>query len=412
MISFEQMRVLTLRDALAIGVGATIGPGIFTVIAPLVGAAGSVAPLAFLLTGGSLLFSVLAHARMASAFPSTGGLYVFAKRAFGTTGGFFVGWSFSLSAAAAGVFVALGFADYLSIFVNASRLWAGLGIIFLYLILNLISIRLVIFVQRMFTVVTLLVVLIIILGGLSQGKVLPPRVDFPSPAMLLHASLLTFTLFAGFEVIGSMAGEVKNPRRTLPVSMFTTLLIAIFVYSSLTAVALSAYEPAALASSSTPLEKVAYYLLGPEGSYIVAASVLLASMSVINAQILVISRIMSAMASDGILPASLTNFRAATTVASVFLITIMFSFPSIDLLAQVSSFFFILMLLCTNLGYIKLFKPKSWSQGLFAIALFLPVIFLGGVKIDALGLVFGWLAIGGLILIINWTKVSSKKVPE
>jgi APA family basic amino acid/polyamine antiporter len=399
------MRVLTLRDALAIGVGATIGPGIFTVIAPLAGTAGSLAPLAFIFTGFSLLFSVLAHARLASTFPSTGGLYVFVKRAFGTAGGFFIGWSFCLSAAAAGAFVALGFADYLGIFIPTSRLWAGLAVICFYLLLNLIGIRSVVFVQKVFTAATLSIVSLVILSGFLQGKVLPQQVELPPPKMLLQGSLLTFTLFAGFEVVGSMAGEVRNPKRTLPMAMLATLLIAIFVYTAVTTVALATQKPAELAGSLIPLAEVAQYLLGLKGSYIVAAGVLLGSMSVINAQILVISRIMSAMAGDGILPMSLVDFKISTTLASVLLAGIMFGFPSVGMLAQISSFFFVLMLISTNMAYIKMFKPQSLSQTVFAACLFLPVLSLAGVRLDALSLVLAWLMAGGLILAINRAKV-------
>ncbi len=392
------MRVLTLRDALAIGVGATVGPGIFTVVAPLAGAAGSLAPAAFLLTGFSLLFSVLAHARLASAFPSTGGLYVFARRAFGTAGGFFAGWSFCLSAAAAGAFVALGFADYLGIFTAVPRLWVGIAVICFYLLLNLAGIRPVVFVQKIFTAATLSVLLLIILSGFLHREVLPRQMELPPPGMLLHGSLLTFTLFAGFEVVGSMAGEVRNPRRTLPVAMFATLLIAIFLYTAVAAVALSTQAAEELAGSLIPLAEVARHLLGTGGSYIVAAGVQLGSMSVINGQILVISRIMSAIARDGILPSPLLNFRVSTTLASVLLAGVMLGFPSVGVLAQISSFFFVLMLISTNMAYIKLFRPKSLRQGLFAGGLLLPLVFLAGVRLEALSLIAAWLGAGGLVL--------------
>lgn len=391
--------MLGLRDALAIGIGATVGPGIFTVIAPVAGAAGYLAPLAFLLSGFALLFSVLAHARLASAYPSTGGLYVFVTRAFGSAGGFLVGWSFCLSAAAAGAFVALGFADYLGALLPVPRLGAALGVVGFFVLLNLMGVRRVVQAQKVFTSVTLAALVLLIAAGLIRGRILPELE--PPAGTLLHASLLTFTLFAGFEVVGSMAGEVRRPARVLPLAMLGTLLTAICVYTAVAAVAVATLAPERLAGSQIPLAEVARGLLGTGGGYAVALAVLMGSLSVVNAQLLVISRILSAAAGDAILPERLIDFRGSTALAGALIACLILGFRSVAALAQVSSLLFVVMLISTNLAYLKLFRPGAPGEWLFSLSLLLPAVFLSGAGAEALALAAAWLLLGIVIFVFR-----------
>ena len=383
-----------MRDALAIGIGATVGPGIFTVIAPLSAAAGPLAPLAFLLSGLVLLPSVLAHARLASAIPSTGGLYVFVRHAFGHAGGFLVGWSFCLSAAAAGAFVALGFADYLRALLPAPRLGAALGVVAFFVLLNLAGIRRVVSAQKVFSAVTLSTLLLIAWGGFVRGRVIPEQVEIPSPGMLLQASLLTFTLFAGFEVVGSMAGEVRRPARVLPRAMLGTLLAAIFIYTAVAAVAVATLMPQTLANSSVPLAEVARGVMGIGGGYVVTLAVLMGSLSVVNAQLLVISRILSAAAGDAIMPGRLRDFRVSTSLAGALIACLILGYRSVAVLAQLSSLLFVVMLISSNLAYLKLFRPRAPGEWLFSIPLLLPAVFLTGAGAESMGFAALWMLLG------------------
>ncbi len=400
-------RVLGFWDALAIGVGATIGPGIFTVVAPLVKATSSAAFLPFMITGTVLLFSVLAHARLAARYPSTGGFYVFVNRAFGLTGAFIIGWSFCLSAASAGAFVALGFADYLNTLIPLPRLPVAFAVIVVYTLLNIAGIRSVAFVQKVFAALIISTIFLVIIAGWLCGKVLPANVELPSFNALLYGSLLVFTLFAGFEVIGSVAGEVKNPEKVLPTSMIATLLVAIFVYCALTMVTLATCGSKLIAESSAPIERVANTLLSKWGSYGVVTAVLLGSMSVVNGQILLISRVLSAMASDGAIPKIFSNFKISASIAGLIISVLLTVFPSVGLLAQTASFFFVIMLIFTNLSYLKLFKVKKLRQLPFAVTLILPLIFLFGVKFEALSVIILWVIFGCVIFVAY--KLRSQK---
>lgn len=404
-------RALTIRDAIAIGVGATIGPGIFSVIGPLINLWGSMAPFAFIITGGALFFTVFAHAKMGVMFPNTGGLYMFGKHAFGIRGGFFMGWGFCISAAAAGAFVSLGFANYMNNLITVPRVWTGAALILFYVFLNLFNLRIVLFLQKIIVCTTISIILLVIGPGFFHGQPIDLTTAVPPLSQFLQGALLTFTLFAGFEVVGSMAGEIKNPSRNLPISMFGTLLLSTLLYFGLTLVCLKTYPAVLLATSSTPVTLVAGRHLGSIGVSIVAIGIMLATLSVVNAQLLVISRIISAIANDGFLPKQFVNFRVAITFAGSLLLIIISLFPQVIFLAQISSFVFVLVLLATNLAYLRIIAVnKAWLLPMVILA-FLPAVFLTGIQINAFVLIVIWFLFGWILCSIAGSSGRITKTP-
>ncbi|WP_202318775.1 APC family permease [Archaeoglobus neptunius] len=383
-----EKRVLGFWDAIAIGVGSTIGPGIFTVIAPLVKTSGKFASISFLITGLILLFTVVAHARLAQSFPETGGFYVFVERAFGSGVAFIVGWSFCLSAASAAAFVSLGFADYLSVLVPLSRMPTSLALIFLFTVLNVVGIESVAKAQKLLTSFVVLTFLSVILAGIfkSTFSIPLPTVDEFSP--ILAGSFLIYTLFAGFEVVGSVAGEVKNPEKMLPAAMVFTVLIATAIYFLLTTIAIASAD---IATTSAPIERVARMLFPPLAPLVILA-VVLGSMSVVNGQILLISRVASAMLD--------CEVKITAVIAGVIVSFLILIIPSVSSLAQVSSLFFILMIVAANMSYIKLFRDPALLPFLL-----LPIMFAAWADPSTLLLSIAWLVSGAVIYILRRVKV-------
>ncbi len=385
-MQIERVRVLSFWDAVAIGVGSTIGPGIFTVIAPLVNISSNLAPSTFLITGFVLLFTVIAHAKLAQSYPETGGFYVFVEKAFGNAAAFIIGWSFCLSAASAAAFVSLGFADYLSALTPLPRIPASLILITFFTILNVIGIEVVANTQKVLVSFVVATILCVIFAGVLNGSFFIPTLpNFNDVQPLITGSFLIYTLFAGFEVVGSVAGEVRNPERTLPTAMILTVLTATALYFLLTSVAIACAD---VAASSAPIEEVAKILLPPL-SPIVILAVIVGSMSVVNGQILLISRVAVSMLD--------WNAKTAAIAAGTVISALVFLLPSISSLAQVSSLFFILMIVAANLSYVRLFNNYALLPFLL-----LPVLFTLWADFNTILLSAAWLMLGIAIYSVKY----------
>ena len=107
-------RELGLREAIAIGVGGTIGGGIFVLVGAAAGAAGPAALVAFLLGFAASLVIALPYAELACRVPLAGGGYAFARVALGPSWGFVMGWIYWGAYLALSGYVTIGFGGYLA----------------------------------------------------------------------------------------------------------------------------------------------------------------------------------------------------------------------------------------------------------------------------------------------------------
>src|SRR2546425_13173913 len=92
--SHQLRRVLTLREAVALGVGGTIGGGVFVLVGAAAGRAGAGALLAFVLAFGVSLLIALPYAELACRYPLGGGGYAFVRALLGEHWGFLIGWGY------------------------------------------------------------------------------------------------------------------------------------------------------------------------------------------------------------------------------------------------------------------------------------------------------------------------------
>src|SRR6266702_948152 len=106
-------RVLTLREAVALGIGGTIGGGIFVLVGAAAGRAGPGALLAFVLAFGVSLLIALPYAELACRYPLAGGGYAFARALLGEHWGFLMGWGYWGAYIFISGYVTLGFGGYL-----------------------------------------------------------------------------------------------------------------------------------------------------------------------------------------------------------------------------------------------------------------------------------------------------------
>jgi basic amino acid/polyamine antiporter, APA family len=335
------VRTIGLVGATGIGVGAIIGGGIFVLGGVAVAEAGPSAVLAVALNGVIALLTALAFAELATTFPENGGTYVYARRTFSVRAAFGTGWVLTFAHVVAAVLYALGFAVYAVVAVEALLPGAlggpGAGSVrVLEVVLALVATGAygMLLVQggaaggQIENVGKLVVFAILIAGGLAVAvqrgptEALAPLSPFFEGGLtgVLAAMGFTFIMLQGFGIIAGVAGEVKQPRRTIPKAMFASVGITLLVYIPLMLVVVAvgvpagATSPAAVAGTSpeTFFATAASAFLGSFGFWLVTIAAILSTLTALRANLLAASRVTLAMARHRTLPRALERLHTRT----------------------------------------------------------------------------------------------------
>jgi APA family basic amino acid/polyamine antiporter len=116
-VGMELQKTLGLFDAMAIGIGAIVGAGIFVVTGIAAGLAGPALLLSLLISASISAFTAISFAQLAAFIPKEGGGYEFAHELVSPFAGFIAGWIWLLANVVIGVVVSIGFASYLQLFI-------------------------------------------------------------------------------------------------------------------------------------------------------------------------------------------------------------------------------------------------------------------------------------------------------
>lgn len=303
--------------AIAIMIGVTIGTGIFrspVSVAKEVGTPGMA--LMLWAAGGVLsLLGAFTFAEMATRFPHSGGMYVFLREGFGPIVAFIFGWTYLLlskpSAAAA---IALVFAKHF----NALWGWESTAaepaltqittcaVLILLTLLNTFRVQLgtrfAIFVTALKIGSLLLIVGVALALGPSDVSNFS-FVDAPKPLWLALAPAMAAVLWTydGWNDVGSVAGEVRNPRRTLPRVFFWGTFSITLIYVAVNAVYLWIVRLDEMRVLETVAPVAMGRMIGPAGEKIVTAMILISTLGATHGAIITGARVTFAQARDGLL---------------------------------------------------------------------------------------------------------------
>src|SRR5256884_6401475 len=231
--------VLTLREAVALGVGGTIGGGIFVLIGAAAGRAGPGALLAFLLAFGVSLLIALPYAELACRYPLAGGGYAFARALLGEHWGFLMGWGYWGAYIFISGSVTLGFGGYLHALTGLSPVAGALALIGISTGINLVGVRLSGVVQSLVIGVAIVALLAFGVLGLPHVHVerFTPFLPYGADGVAV-ATLLAFLAFGGFDMVAAAGEEIATPERNLPRAILLTLFVVLGLYLLVTFVAL------------------------------------------------------------------------------------------------------------------------------------------------------------------------------
>ena len=342
-------RQLGLWQAVAVGVGGTIGGGIFVLVGAAAGVAGPSVLLSFVLAFAASLLIALPYAELSSRFPLAGGGYAFASAVFDRGWAFLLGWAYWGAYVFISAYVTLGFGGYLQLLTGIPGLVGAEILIGLLTAMNLIGLQVSGKVQAILVAGSIVVLAGFAASGLSHVEAQNFSPFFPSASGgVLAATLLAFLVFGGFDMVASGGEEVTRPERNLPLAILLTLALVLALYLVVAYVAVGTVSWARLGASSAPLSEAAAAVLGPElGSRLIGIAAILTTAATANAVLIVTSRVTFAMSRDGMLPSALSAIRVSSTApwASVllngFLIALVPLLGSVVLVATIGGFLYV-----------------------------------------------------------------------
>ena len=307
----ELKRELHLWDAVAAIIGTVVGAGIFRVpasVAQLI-PDGQLILFAWVLGGFLSLCGALVFAELASAFPTTGGEYIYLREAFGRPLSFIYGWTLFLVIRAGSLAgIAYIFAEYAAYFIPVGdigvRLIASAGILFLTAV-NFFGVRYGKNVQSFFSGLKVAVLLFIVaIGWLSgpKGGHLPSMITGTLGVSGIGAFGLAMIFilwtYGGWNESAYLGEEVKNPARNLPLSIVLGIFLVTVLYVSVNAVYLQFLSIEEIQKTDIVASRVMDIVFGGRGAALMAFVILLASFGSMNTMILTDARIGYAVGKD------------------------------------------------------------------------------------------------------------------
>jgi amino acid transporter len=411
-------RDLGLFDATMIGVGAMIGAGIFVLTGIAAGVSGPASILAFALNGIVTLLTAFAYAELASAIPRAGGGYSYVRLAFPGAMGFISGWMLWFAYTVACSLYALGFAGYFwEVFHKyvpglTEHLFGAAGgyvpialvtvaIGFFFLRLNIRGAQVTGQAENALTLAKIAVLGIFIAYGLKKifGAPAEAAASF-TPFLPLGAGGvvvamgLTFIAFEGYDLIATVAEEIKDPEKNIPRATFIALAVAITIYLLILFVSLGAIDVDGITSweflgkyGETAIVRAAEQFMPAFGVAVIVLGGLLSTMSALNATILAASRVAFSMARDRWLPKRIAQIdpvrrtpRTAIVVTGIILIIMAVTLP-IETVGSAASLIFLLTFALVNLSVIALRRKAPEIERRYKVP-FYPITPILGIVLN------------------------------
>lgn len=306
-------RQIGLVTAAAVVVGEVVGVGIFLTPAAMAKSLGSplLVLVVWLLSGMMALAGALCYGELAARFPAAGGGYVYLREAYGAPLAFLYGWMVFLvldpgltAALAVGAASYVGYAAGLQpAGVKALAVASVLGLA----VVNAGGVRLGGWVVRWLTLLKLALLLFILLWGFGRGlgdwshfvPFVGRRAGSPALGAALAGGVVSaFFSFGGWWDLSKLGGEVRDPRRTLPLALVVGVLVVTAVYILTSAAFLYLVAPERVTSGEAFAAQAGEALFGPAGALFFTCVVVVAVLGSLAAYTMSAPRVYFAMARD------------------------------------------------------------------------------------------------------------------
>lgn len=397
-------RTLGVFDGIAILIGITIGSGIFRTPKEIAGYHHSFESiLLFWIVAGLFVYvGGLIYAELGSRLPNTGGEYVYLSTCFGPYVGFMFGWAqLFIIRTSAGAGLAIVTADYIGYFIPLTRFTrdlVALGVLAILGYLNYTGVQRASFYNKFSSIVKvggllLLVAIGLVLAGGHESKLwitAPPTANLGPIGNLVAAMMLIVFSYIGWDRVGYVAEEMKQPQRVVPLSMFFGMAIIMLVYLGANVIYHQVLGIEGVRTSTVVASETATHLIGPTGAALVALMVIVSASGSINGTMMTASRAYYAMAKDRLFfkwldyvhPEYRTPSRAVVAHC-VWAAAILLIRGKYENIVAGMTFAVLIFYTLTTLALFKLRKQQHDTTGIYQMPLYplLPVLYLAGIVV-------------------------------
>ena len=422
---------LGLFDVYVISTGAMISSGFFLLPGLAAAKAGPSVVLAYAIAGILILPAMFSIAELSTAMPRSGGTYYFLDRALGPMVGTVGGLGTYLALVLKTAFALIGIGAYLTLFMDLPIKPVAITLTIAFMGFNLVGAKETTGLQRILVVVLLSVLMFFIaqglwslMGGTNQTVLedrFTPFMPFGIEGLLSTVGFV-FVSYAGLTKVTSVAEEVDNPDRNIPLAMILSLATTSVIYVVGVFILVAFIEPSTLFSDLKPVATATREFMNwpsPEFALIlivVAATAAFASTG--NAGIMAASRYPFAMARDRLVPTSLAKIGRFSTPTIAILVTaglIILFIIALDVegIAKLASAFQLFIFILVSVAVIVMRESKiaSYDPG-FESPLYPWMQIFGIVSSLALIVAMGWLAslftLGVILVCLIWFNYYAK----
>lgn len=406
-------KVLTLFDVFAISTGAMFSSGFFLLPGIASQYTGPSVFLAYLVAGILILPAMFSIAEISTALPRSGGAYYFIDRSLGPLLGTIGGLGTFLALVFKTAFAIVGIGAYASFFWDIPIKVVAISVTLVFMGLNLIGAKKTTRLQNFLVIFLLSVLTLFIIDGLIHifnspniSTIKNEHFDnFFSNGFdgLIKTTGFVFVSYLGLTQIASVAEEIKNPERNIPLGMILSLLVTGIVYVVGVFIMVSLIDPKTFATDLTPaastVKQLFSWLPGQTGAYLMVGAALAAFASTGNAGILSSSRYPFAMSRDKLFPKPFSKVgKSGTPIMAILLTTVLIVFFILVLseegIAKLASAFQLLIFMLINFAVIVFRKSRieSYDPG-YSSPLY-PFMQIAGIIISFILIIYmGWIAI-------------------
>ena len=320
-------RELTLLDVFCIASGAMISSGLFVLPGLAFIQAGPAMVVSYFFAALLALTGMLSQAELASAMPKAGGTYFYVTRtmgpAVGTVDGILTWFSLCMKTS----FALVGMSAFVNLIVDVDIRIIGLVLCAIFLLINIIGIKEASKLQVVLVFGMFAILIVYIFAGLPYVQSENIENFMPNGITSVFTTAgLVFVSFGGLLKVASVAEEVKNPAKTIPLAMIFALLIVSILYIFVIFVTSGVLRGSVLSGSLTPISDGASVFWGTPGRIILGVAAIFAFVSTANAGIMASARYPLALGRDKLMPSILMKINkkfktphVALTVSTVFI---------------------------------------------------------------------------------------------
>jgi APA family basic amino acid/polyamine antiporter len=398
-------RAVGALDLMALGIGGTIGTGIFVIIGEAIDLSGPAIILSFALAGITCVFSALSYSELAAAIPVSGSAYTYSYATLGELVAWIIGWDLIIEYGFSVSTIAVGWGGYLKDLLDSVfsislpdaitappgeggtvNLFAA-GLVIAAMFLLLAGVRESARANTVLVLTKLTILLFFIIIGITHftGGHFTPFAPHGTGGTVDAAALIFFA-YIGFDAVSTTGEEAENPQRDLPIGIIGSLALVTVVYILVAVAAIGLVPADKLAGADAPLTEAirSGAGLGAWAGDIMSIGALVAITSVVLTIFYGQTRIFFSMCRDGLMPAGgwlskLSPRKVPSRIIVMFgvLIAIMAALIPLHELAELVNIGTLFAFLLVNIGVIVLRRTEPDMERPFRVP-FVPVFPLIG----------------------------------